>query len=108
MTAVKRRKPISVIDYCVARHGVHKGAFVAAHVAQWAIVSRELGHVATTVEYSEYWFCDERSGWRHRADIASVFGEEWPRVVEAVAAEIDGRLSPRAVSKLTVPAFAFA
>jgi hypothetical protein len=74
----------------------------AAHVAQWAMATAELGHVPTTVEYSEFWFVSERTGWAHRAGIRDVFGEGWQDVVQAVAVEVKRRSlrSPGAVVAL--------
>jgi hypothetical protein len=98
-------KPLSVRDYCIRAAGVHRGALTAARVAQWALAADDLGHFPTTVEYAEWWAVDERTAWRHRASIKDVFGDVEP-VVMAVAAEIAGRRSPRAVMKLPLPAVA--
>lgn len=100
------KNPSTVLDYCVRALGQRRGGLAAAHVAQWAIATHELGHVPTTVEYADYWYCDERTGWRHRASCAAVFGDEWQAVVESLAADIGDRLSPRAVAKRLVAAFA--
>jgi hypothetical protein len=97
----KPKKPLSVRDACMRKLGVHRGAFVAAHVAQWAITAEDLGRFPTTAEYAEWWALDERTGWRHRAEIRDVFGEVEP-VVMAVAARIEGSRSPRAVMRLAV------
>lgn len=87
------------------RLGVHKGALAAANVAQWALATYDLGHVPTVVEYAEYWAIAERTGWLHGKRAADVFGkDEWRSVVEAVAAEITQRRSPRAVMALPLPA----
>jgi hypothetical protein len=102
----KRRQPHTVLEYCVLALGVHRGAIAAAHVARWAIAVHELGRMPTTVEYAEYWFVTERTGWNHRASCRAVFGDEWPRVVEAVAADIGEKLSPRAVAAQSVAVFA--
>lgn len=93
---------MTVHRYCVRTLGVHRGAIAAARVAQWAIATAELGHVPTTVEYSEWWAIDERTGWRHRALAHEALGEEWQTVVERLAREIERRQdrSPRAVQQL--------
>lgn len=96
-------KRVSVLQACVARLGAHRGARAAANVAQYAITTRELGHVPTTVEYADYWALSERSGWDHRARVKSVFGDDWREVVETVAAEIERR-STREVMGLPIPA----
>jgi hypothetical protein len=106
MGNMARRKAQTVLEHCVAALGVHKGALAAASVAQWAIAAHELEHVPTTVEYVEFWYCTERTGWNHRAAIRSVFGDDWPSVVEALAADIGDRLSPRAVANRPVAVYA--
>lgn len=89
------------MELSVAKLGVHRGALAAAHVAQWVIATDDLGHVPTTVEYSEYWAIDERTGWRHRANVAAVLGDEWQAAVEALVREVDSH-SKRAVMGLPV------
>lgn len=102
------REPRTVLDICVARVGVHRGAVAAAAVAQYALTTVELGHVPTTDEYIAEWAISERTGWRHRERMTAVFGEAWPDVVAAVAAEVERRsvrLPARAMA-LVVPALA--
>jgi hypothetical protein len=81
----------TVLQACVAAKGVHRGALAAAHVAQWAMTTHELGRIPTVVEYAEWWAVKERTGWRHRADCRDVFGESWREVVLSLAAEIGRR-----------------
>jgi hypothetical protein len=95
----------SILDYCVRSAGVHRGALVAAWVAQWAMTANDLGRFPTAVEYAEWWAVDERTAWRHRAGIRDVFGDVEP-IVMAVASGVDGRRSPRAVMGLPVPVVA--
>lgn len=85
---------------------MHKGALVAAQVAQWAIATDDLGHVPTTVEYCDYWMVTERSGWYHRANVRDALGDDWQLIVAQLAkhAGRGGLRSPRAVTKLAVPA----
>jgi len=101
------RKARTVQQVCIAKLGVHRGAVAAARIAQYAIATRELGHVPTTEEYSEYWAVAERTAWLHRRAVRDVFGDDnWRQVVEQVAAEIDrgaGSLSPRRVMDLPAP-----
>jgi hypothetical protein len=100
-----KRQPRTVLEVSVAKLGVHRGALAAAQVAQWALATCELGHVPTTVEYSEFWCVTERTGWLHRAHVRDVFGDEWPAVVQSLSEHIEKK-SPRAVTKLAVPALA--
>jgi hypothetical protein len=97
-------KTMSVHRYCVRKLGVHRGAIAAARVAQWAIATAELGHLPTTVEYSEWWAVTERTGWYHRAAVHAALGDEWPQVVEQLARLAQERKarSPRAVQQLAV------
>jgi hypothetical protein len=99
-----KAKTVSVHRHCVQKLGVHKGAIAAARVAQWAMATAELGHVPTTVEYSEWWAVTERTGWNHRAAVHAALGDDWPAVVERVAAVIVARKlrSPRAVQQLAL------
>ena len=98
------RAPRTVLELATRRLGVHRGALAAAHIAQWAIVTAELGHVPTTVEYSEWWAVDERTGWRHRASCRDVLGDDWQTVVQQIAGVIAAKQarSPRAVMGLVV------
>ncbi len=97
-----RTETVSVHRFCVKKFGVHRGAIAAARVAQWAMVTAELGRVPTTVEYAEWWYVDERTGWRHRALVHAAFGDEWPMTIEHIAAEASRKAarSPRAVQRL--------
>lgn len=99
-----RTKTVSIHRYCVQKLGAHRGAMAAARVAQWVIVTAELGLLPSTGKYAEWWAIDERTGWRHRAIVHEVFGDQWPLIVERLAAEASRRAarSPRAVQKLRV------
>jgi hypothetical protein len=97
-------RPQTVLQACTRKRGVHKGAITAAHVAQMAIATAELGHVPTNAEYCDWWALDDRTGWRHRAGVRDVFGDEWATVVQVVADEIRRRhmRAPRDVLKVAV------
>ena len=84
-------RPRTILQACTRVRGVHKGALTAAHVAQYAIATAELGEVPGTARYADYWAIDERTGWRHREGIREVFGDDWRAVVEQVAAEATKR-----------------
>jgi hypothetical protein len=83
---------------------MRRGGLTAATVAQWAIAAADLGHMPTTVEYADWWGVDERTGWRHRAAIREVFGDNWQAAIELIVAEVERRRlrSPRDVFKLAV------
>lgn len=106
---MKLRRPArTVLEVCVAKRGVHRGALAAANVAQWALTIDALGRIPTIVEYAEWWSCSERTGWRHAERIEAVFGEDWRPMVEAIAVaarkHVDGRLSVAGVKATPVPA----
>lgn len=97
---------LSVLDYCTARVGLHRGGLAAAAVAQYAMTTADLGRLPSTTEYRDWWNISERTAWRHRERMHEVFGDEWRAVVERVAAEVKRRhaRSPRAVMQLSVAA----
>ena len=99
-----KAKRVSIQRACIQRLGVHRGALAAARVAQWAMVTADLGRVPTTVEYSEWWAITERTGWHHRALVRDALGEDWPTVVERVAEVVAAKKlrSPRAVQQLAL------
>jgi hypothetical protein len=99
---VKTRR-VSVLQACVAAVGVHRGALAAAHVAQWALATHDLGHVPTTAEYADYWAVIERTGWNHRRRIRDALGDDWPAIVDELAHAIGEQRSPRAVMSMPVP-----
>lgn len=86
---MKRRPARTVLEVCVERRGVHKGALAAANVVQHAIAQDALGHFPTGVEYSEYWSISDRSAWRHRARARAAFGDELETVVAQLASYIE-------------------
>ena len=96
---------MTVLQACVARLGVHRGAVAAANVAQLAITTVELGHFPTAVEYADYWAVIERTAWHHRRRAREGLGEGWQEIIEQLAAAAVRRRarSPRAVMSLPVP-----
>lgn len=98
------RRSLTVLQACVKRHGVHKGAVVAAWVAQWAIATADLGEVAGTARYAEWWAISERNAWRHRAAIREALGDDWQSVVARLARHVEERRSPRALMALPLSA----
>lgn len=81
-----KRQPRTLLQYCVARLGVHSGAIAAARLIEMAVCTVELGHLPQAAEYAEWACIDERTAWRHRAKLKAVFGDEWTQVVEQLAA----------------------
>jgi len=95
------RKPRTVLEVCVAKQGIHKGALTAARVAQYAICAADIGHFPGAGTYADWWAIDERTAWRHRASIRDVFGDDLEAVVMALVAQMDkSSRSPRAVMAL--------
>jgi len=101
-----RKQPRTILQLATRRLGQVKGGLAAAHIAQWVMVTAELGRVPTTVEYSEWWAVDERTGWRHRAECRAVLGDEWQSVVQQLADHVTQKQarSPRAVMGLALSA----
>ena len=94
-----------MLELCVARVGVHRGALAASYVARYAMTMHRLdGKFPTAVEYADDWAIDERTAWRHRAKMQDAIGEDWPAVVEHVAGHIDERTSVRTSIRTAVPA----
>lgn len=81
----------SVLHACIAVRGVHKGAFTAAHLAQYAMTQADLGKFPSAAAYARAWAIDERTAWRHRAEFEEVFGDHWREVVDQVAEQIKTR-----------------
>jgi hypothetical protein len=96
------RKPATLLELCVARRGLHRGALTAAWVIQWAATARELGKFPTTAEYAEWWAVSDRNAWRHRAAIHEALGDDYQAVVLHIAQELDARMSRRQAMKLKV------
>lgn len=94
---------MTILQACTRARGVHAGALTAAHVAQYAIATRDLGRVPSNSEYESYWAVSNRTAERHRAGIRDVYGDDWRDVVEWLASEIDRRRvrAPGALVKLS-------
>jgi hypothetical protein len=95
----------TLLEFCVAKQGVRRGATTAGRVVQYAIAAADLGHVPTNDEYCEWWACSERTGWADRERMREVFGDDWRSVVEALAAATERQRSrsPRVLMQLPVP-----
>jgi len=107
MVAMARtRKVETLLELCVARAvrarggsgssigdaiaAMPKGVVGCGAVVLWAIATRELGHLPTTVEFAEWWRISERQAWRYRANVHELFpGNELAAIVEHVAGGID-------------------
>lgn len=84
-------KPGTVLDHATAKLGIHRGAVVAAHIVQAAMVAHEHGPEFSNREYCEFWGVDERTGWLHRSEAKAVYGDAWREVVAALAVEMETR-----------------
>jgi hypothetical protein len=99
------RKPRTLLEVCTARLGVHKGALAAAWLVEYALATRDLGHVPSGREYAAWAFVDDRTAWRRRSALREVFGDDrWVEVVEALAAQVEPGRSIRGQVALPVPA----
>jgi hypothetical protein len=98
------RRQASVLDLCVARVGVHRGALAASYVARYAMTQMRLGRFPTAVEYADDWVITERTAWNHRAAMQAALGDDWPQIVAHVADEIERRkLGVNAATRTAVP-----
>jgi hypothetical protein len=100
------RKAQTILQACVQVRGVHAGALTAAHVAQVAMTTAELGQVPSGNVYAEYWAVNPRTAFKQWEGIAEVFGPDWRVVVEQVAREINARRERklRPITNFAVPA----
>lgn len=89
------RRPRSILEACVAVRGVHAGALTAAHIAQVAMTTAELGRVPSGNEYADYWAVSARTSFKQWEGIAEVFGPDWRDVVVKIADEINEKRERR-------------
>ena len=67
------RQPRTIMEVCISRAGVLKGARVASFIASWAIASQALDREITLEEYADWWNENERTAYRHQASFREVF-----------------------------------
>lgn len=76
-------------------------------VWQWLFVTQKKGAVPTTLDYSRYWFCGERTAERHAAIMRTIFGDDWRLVVVDLLAQTQAALvarkGPGALASFSVP-----
>jgi hypothetical protein len=86
----RRHLQRTLLDQCVQRAGVHGGAMLNAHLMEWARLSREAGHVLSTLDYSRGAGISERTAWRRRSAARRAFPElPVPALVQLVVRELD-------------------
>jgi hypothetical protein len=95
--AIKARggDPRSLLDNVSA---IPKGQAACGAVMLWAVVTKELGHVPTTVEFADFWRISERMGWKYRARVVELFPDEFVELLEHAAAyvpDVPKRMSAR-------------
>ena len=93
-----------LVDVCIAAAGsARRGGVVAMRLIQWATVSESLGHFASTREYAEWTYVDERTAFRHRAAIRAVFDEaQFQLLVDELVKQGAAKTSRRRALALTV------
>ena len=97
-------RQVSILELCVSRVGVHRGALAASYVARYAMTQQRLGKFPTALEYADDWAIIGRAAWDHRRRMQEALGDDWPAVVECVAREIDRRqVGLKAAMQLRVP-----
>jgi hypothetical protein len=87
---MKKRPARTVMEVCVARAGVMKGARVQAFISCWVIASQRLGRPITLADYADYWKENERTAYREQARFREVFpGMETPQpIADSVIREL--------------------
>lgn len=74
-----RRAPRTLLEVCVARAGMAKGARIAEFVITWAIATDALGHEPTVEEVAEWWReRTPRTLYRRLHDFRAAFPEFGP------------------------------
>jgi hypothetical protein len=63
----------TVIEVCIARGGIVKGARAQAFIAQWTIASQAVGHPITLEEYRDWWRMSHGTAYREQARFREVF-----------------------------------
>jgi hypothetical protein len=70
---MSKRAPKTIIEVCLARAGVMKGARVQSFISLWSIASQRLGRPITVADYAEYYGENERTVYRHLRSFREVF-----------------------------------
>lgn len=66
----------SLLEVCIARGGLLRGALVAEFVIEWTIAAADLGHQPSVNEFAHWWRDrSERTTWRRLAAFKQVFPE---------------------------------
>jgi hypothetical protein len=83
----RRRPARTLLEVCIARGGIVKGARVCSFVIRWAMCADALGREPEVVEYIEWWNERDRTAWRHLAEFREVFAtDQTPQFLAAVIA----------------------
>lgn len=67
------RQARTIIEVCIARGGVWKGAKVQSFIAQWTIASESLGRPITLAEYGEWWKESRATVYRRQQEFRAIF-----------------------------------
>jgi hypothetical protein len=95
---MSKRPPQTIIEVCLARAGVMKGARVASFNSLWAIASQRLDRPITVADYAEYYGESERNVYRHLASFREVFPAlDTP---QAIADEVIAQAEDRVYGKV--------
>jgi hypothetical protein len=86
LAVAKRRREPRIIDVCIARGGIRKGARVQVFITQWTLASQSMGKPITLDEYSEWWKESRSTAFRHQAEFREIFPAlETPQAIANVA-----------------------
>jgi hypothetical protein len=83
MTAIwAKPPPIELLNVCVVRRGVWRGALLADFVHSWAIAECEAGHKVGIEEYGRSWASvSRRTAYRRLSEFRATFPELGPDAV---------------------------
>lgn len=71
-----KRPPRTLLELCVARAGLIKGAKLAEFIASWAIATGGLGHEPGVREFAEWWrLRSPRTAFNRLRDFRAAFPE---------------------------------
>jgi DNA-binding transcriptional ArsR family regulator len=91
---MSKRAPKTILEVCLARAGVMKGARVQSFISLWSMASQRLGRPITVTDYAEYYGESERNVYRHLRSFREVFPSvDTPQpIADAVIAQAEDRV----------------
>jgi hypothetical protein len=69
------REARTLLEVCVARAGLRKGALIAEYIIEWTLCTADVGHEPSANEVAQWWKASERTAWRRLAAFKAAFPE---------------------------------